>query len=279
MATVRRDFFLNPAERLTEQERALMTALLHGLVGQIADDLRAALPPGAAAANDDDNLQLVGELGAAGLLDRPRLIALLLRYADEERIATAVRARAEARHARFLQALVGDDDANVSAAAMALILARGRRRDRFGQPIVEFDDLPADTAVPLVHSVAAALRRHLLATSGAEAVDTQLGAAADQLVARHDRSKRVDGWIASLARVLDEAGRLDEALLEAAADEGDVAFLAEALSRRADIPSPAAWSQLIAGGNGRLMLLLRMAGMSRDFAARMLAGLGELLGI
>ena len=82
LSTVRVDFFLDPAERLTEQERALMTAMLHCLVGDIADEIRSALPSGATAANDDGNIGLVETLSAACLLDRPALVRLLLRRAD-----------------------------------------------------------------------------------------------------------------------------------------------------------------------------------------------------
>ena len=92
LATVRVDFFLSPAERLTEQERALMTAMLHCLVGDVAAELRVALPAGWAGANDDD-AEIVEALTSAGLLDEPDLMALLLRRADEERIGTAARAR------------------------------------------------------------------------------------------------------------------------------------------------------------------------------------------
>src|SRR5437763_16311398 len=87
LATVRRDFFLDPAERLTEQERALMSAMLHCLVSDVADAVRAALPNGRIAANDEGDTALVDVLTASGLIDESGLMALLLRRPDEERIA------------------------------------------------------------------------------------------------------------------------------------------------------------------------------------------------
>ena len=166
LSTVRVDFFLDPAERLTEQERALMTAMLHCLVGDIADEVRAVLPNAAVAANDEGNLAIVTFLLSAGLLDRIGLVQRLLRRADEERIATGAKARIGRRDARVVQGLVSHTDGAVAAAAMALIIARGRRRDRFGQCLLHFDDLPRDEARILVQSIAAALRRELVERVG-----------------------------------------------------------------------------------------------------------------
>src|SRR3982751_3082861 len=76
LATVRADFFLSPTDRLTEQERALMTAMLHCLVGDIASEIDAALPRGWTAANDDSDAALIEALTAARLLDEPELVRL-----------------------------------------------------------------------------------------------------------------------------------------------------------------------------------------------------------
>ena len=235
LPTVRVDFFLNPAERLTEQERALMTAMLHCLVGDIAGEIRAALPVGWVGANDDEAV-IVDAMTRAGLLDDPELLALLLRRADEERIATAARARSGKREARVIQGLVSHHEGTASAAAMALILARGRRRDRFGQCLLGFDDLSAELSGHLVHAVAAALRRDIASTQGSAAADTELSIAASNLLARHEPSRGIEALTATLVAQLDEADGLTDELLLAAAQEGEVGFLSEALGRRAGIP-------------------------------------------
>lgn len=277
LPTVRKDFFLDPRDRLTEQERALMTAMLAELLEAISEEIRAALPGGFLPANDEDSQQLLRSLTAAGLLDNVDLIALLLRRADEERIANAVRARTAPRTS-FLQALIAEDDEQVSAAAMALILARGRRRNRLGQPRIEFEDLPDQLARNLAFALAAALRQHVPGLASNEG-HLPFGSAAAALIEARDPTKAIDGLTSALVKVLKGAGKLDEQLLQSAAEEGDVAFLANTLGELAGLNGSSGWDYLADGDDGRLVLLLRLAGVSREFAARLLALLGDLVGI
>jgi len=275
LRTARADFFLDPRERLTEQERALMTAMLADLVAMLADEL-VSLMADSEPANDEGET-LLDRLWAAGLLDIAELVELLLRRAEEERLAAALRAGRPGAKTRFLQSLVSDPDSDVSAAAMALILARGRRRDRFDGPRIVFDDLQAETAVALVSAIAAALRGGLAARLGGRAADERLSEAAGALLAGHDEGNRLDARLFALVHALDRAGNLDESLLESALAEAEIALLCEMLARKAGITFDSAWAHLT-GGAGKLALLLRLAGLTRESAGQLVAALAEIVG-
>ena len=275
LPVVRLDFFLDPNARLTEQERALMTAMLSDLVTMVADEFTSRLAD-AEPANDDGE-QLLDRLWAAGLLDIFELIALLLRRAEEERIAAGIRASRPAAKTRFLQSLVSDEDSDIAAAAMALILARGRRRDRFEGPRLVFDDLSAEAAVALVNAVAAALRADLGRRLGSAEADDRLSNAARSLLSSHDEGNRLEARLFDLVHALDGAGRLDEQLIRALLDEAEISLLCEALARQSDIGFDSAWDHFT-GGGGRLALLLRMAAVPRHLAGEIVASSAEVVG-
>jgi len=266
LASVRADFFLNPDQRLTEQERALMTAMLADLVGVIADEIRAAAS--IAEAPRGANGELFDQLRSAGQLDIPELVAVLLRRAEEERIAGARRPIGATGKSRFLHPLAADENSAAAGSAMALVLGRSRRHDRYGNPRVQLDDVPAEAAFRLAYSVAAAVALH----GGS---DRLAGEGAVAVLAQHDESKRIEALTFGLVHALDQAGRLSETLLLAAAADGEVAILVEGLARRAGIDFASAWANL--RGTGRFALLLRMAGASRHFAAELAACFGDLL--
>ena len=228
LACVRADFFLDPEQRLTEQERALMTAMLADLVAVAADEIRAAAS--IAPTPREANGELYDQLRSAGQLDIPEVIAVLLRHAEEERMASALRSAGNPAKSRFLHALAADEESTVAAGAMALVLGRSRRHDRYGNARVQLDDIPAEAAFRLAYSVAAAV-----ALQGGS--DRLAGEGAAAVLAQHDESKRIESLTFGLVHALDTAGRLSETLLLAAAADGEVAILVEGLARRAESTS------------------------------------------
>ena len=268
LATVRRDFFLDPSERLTEQERALMTAMLRDLVATLASSIRALT---GGDRSDPDPARIAALMGAAGLLDRPQLIRLMLRRADEQRILSAFAGHAGPRRLPLLPKLVSDSDPAVAAAAMALVVARGRRRDGFGQPRIDLSDLDRRDARALAHAVAAAL-------SPAASSDGQYADAATRTFDSIKAAESLDQAVVALIDALDSAGRADESLVEAASGEGEVALVAQIIARRAGINQPAVWDHLVNAGEGGLALVARMAGFGRRAAARLIADLGSASG-
>lgn len=271
---VRVDLFLDDRARLTEQERALISGMLGGLVEQIADEVRLGLPPDLLVAAERDRDSILARLWRRGVLDRAPLVELLLRRADEQLIAAACR-ESRGGGAAAVEQLVGDENGQVASAAMALAVARGRRRDRFGRLGIEFDDVAAEEAVCLVHLVAGAMRKGI--EGEAVAIDEAFADAATRLLARHDEGRRVEMRAAALAAALVDVRGRDDELVARLAAEGDSSLLAALCAVRAGIDPDTGWMLLVNDGARDAMLLARLAGLERTAAAALVASLAEPL--
>lgn len=266
LLVARADFFLEPSHRLTDEERALMNGLIKGLIGEICDELLSLLPALVAARAEVARDLVHRRLQSSRLLDREGVIRLLLRRSDQHRLSVGM-TRGEAT---LLAALVGDDNAAVADAAMALTIARGHRTDRFGRLGIGFDDLRADDAVAIVHSIAAVLRGDLEVDS-----DLPLADAARDLLARHDEGRRVDALVEALARALDIAGRATDDMVCKAGDAQDATLVVALLARRGGIGFDDGWD-MFTGGDA--MMLARIAQCDRPTAAQILATFDRLPG-
>lgn len=269
LGAVRADFFLDDETRLTEQERALMGGMLASLLDQLVDELAIGLPPALAEQLEIARPGLLRRLWDRRVLDRPELVALLLRRSDEQRLSSLGTNGPVA-------AMVGDADEAVAEAAMALTVARGRRKDRFGRLGVEFDDLPAEEAVALVYLIAAGIRSGM---GGGGDHDAAIADAAGQLLGRHDEGNRLDARVAALGNTLHDRHRATDELACSLAESGEVALLAALLSARAGVGPITGWLMIVEQGAHCAMLLARLAGVERATAARIVVALGDALAI
>jgi len=275
LPVVRRDLFLDERGRLTEQERALMSAMLGTLVDQLADEIRLGLPTELLAQVEADREHLAPRLWQSGALDRPALVLLLLRRAGEQLVAAACRGSREHNDGGSVERLVGDSDGPTASAAMALAVARGRRRDRFGRVGLEFDDVPPVEAQQLIHFVAAAIRKGIRGPS--VAIDEAVATAAERVFGRHHEARRLDGRELELAEALITARGADDQLMATLAAQGDAALIAALCSVRAGVALDTAWALLIGSEARDAMLLARLAELERPAAAALVAAFAEPL--
>ncbi len=272
------DLLLPDQARLTEWQRITAAALLAQLVQTIESALRAEL-----AAAFPGHEAFRAALGSAHvpivlpILERANILrdidlgTVLVRRVEEHRFHREQQGAADA----LLLELIGDDDATVAAAAMALLIARSRRFDRFNEPLMDETELAAELQHKLVWIVAAALRQYAVRhhhVSPAE-LDSVLAAAATAQIGAHDEGESLEARASRLAAALDAAERLDDALVLRVIAEGDLPLFVAALGRRAGLAFEAAWEVLSDPRGKGPPLLLRASDVTREAAAAILLSL------
>lgn len=271
------DLLLPDAARLTEWQRLTAAALLGRLVRAIEDDLRARLATSfaaheaLAAALSSAHVELAAPiLERAGALYDADISAVLVRRVEEHRFWSA--RRGDGRE-DGLNRLVADSDEEIAADAMALVMARSRRFDRFQEPVLGHAELPAELHHKLVWLIAAALRHYIVQQHRVGAVDTAIEAAAVAVIAGHDEGEGLEAIAARLALRLHRLGRLDGDALARALEDGLLPFFVAGLAVRAGLDAGAAWEVLSDPRARGPALLLRAAGLERSEASRILLAL------
>ena len=275
------DLFLAEALRLDEWLRTAVRALLGKYVRALEIELRAALlDDGAVSSNET----LAASFSSAHvqialpLLERndalrdPDLVAILIRRAEEHRFMGGAAAEGS-----LLTELIGNSDPTISTQAMAVLVAQSRRFDRFQEPVLARTELPADLQHRLVWTIAAALRLYMVDRHGLipAVADRALAGAASRLLTGYDEGDTLEARAARLAGALARAGRLSDAMIARAVEEGNLPLFAALIAVRASLSAAAVWDIAVDGSVGGAALLLRAADLDRDAAAPILIRLAD----
>ena len=271
------ELFVPPEYRLSDMRRAAMRGLAQRMTGTIEDLLRRHLAT-AFAANARLAAELAGDgpplafsaLESGGVLRDPEFVAILLRRAEGQALAARRGSRPDDQPP--LIDTLRDSEPAIAQAALAYAIAEIRRVDRFDDPLLARTDLPAELHHRLAWWVAAALRRHLVAQRGvpADAADQAVMAAAYATLSGYDESTTLEARAAALAWALHGGGRLDDALLAAATEQGHAPLAVAGFAVRAGIDPAAAWDMATDPAGSRLAVLLRATEVARAEAARIL---------
>jgi uncharacterized protein (DUF2336 family) len=265
------DLLLPDRARLTEWQRLTAASLLARLVRGIEDDLRTRLAVRFAkhdalhAALSSARVPIaLPILERAQALQDSELSTILVRRVEEHRFWSL---RTPTDGEDYLFALVRDSDERIAAEAMALVIARSRRFDRFQEPIMGQVELPAEVQHKLVWIVAAALRHYIVQHHQVGQVDAAIEEAASALIAGYDEGASLESHAMMLARLLQQSARLDGAALGSTLEGGLLPLFIAGLAALCALDPASVW-EVLSDPRGRgPALLLRAAGIERNAAA------------
>lgn len=291
------DFFLHEEARLSERERALMSDILVKLVHEIEMDVRQELAKTIAKVDADmpPLLKLLGsdEISiAAPILQQCQalraedLIEIIKMRSDEHRMMIAMRedvtedvadALLDAASDDVLEALIRNDDAELSRRAMQYLVAESKRKDRFQEPLLSRDDLPVELAYRMYWWVSAALRKRILNEFDIpeDVLDEAIEVSAKRALGQQDEVNGAISKANQLVRRLDAVGQLTIEFLIRTLRQQRINVFVAGLALRSGVAFKTAWRIISDRGFESFIVLAKATGIDRNEATVIVLLLAE----
>lgn len=284
------DMFLSDEGRLNEHERALMTDILAKLIEEIEVSLRAQLAdvisksavelPEIVKMLANDEIDVARPLlESSKLLEDPDLIEIVRMRTDEHRLAIAVREEVSADISDSLveygshdviETLLNNADAQLSQRAMEYLVAESRRVDRFQEPLLNREELPAELANKMYWWVSAALRKKILSDFQVDPVqlDEMMQKATQQSLVEQSQ---MDGTVVRalrLVRRMSENGELTHKFLLQSLRQQRIPVFVAGVSELAQVNYQTAWHVVNDQHGDSVAVLAKAIGLDRsEFAS------------
>ncbi len=291
LVAVVNDIFFSDHSTLTDYERALITDILHRLIGDLIEPVRRAL---AEQLRKDSNgsqrlidalLQDDIEMAAPVLrTNEPwldvELVEVIRHRALEHQLMQSMRRTkgdaasdwgVAAGDSDFIKGLLDGNDDPVTEAAMAYLVEQANTVDGFQEPILRRSDLSERLVKRILLWILAALRQHLLERFDCDMtrLDDAVEAAAADLIVRiaDERDSAAESATTKLAKLLRDANLLPLPSLVQLLRQGEVGLFVAALSEMTGLRLTLIRRLLFESGGEGLMTACRAIGLDKPNAA------------
>ncbi len=283
------DLFLSPEGRLNEHERALMNDVLLKLINSVEKSVRKELSkrlsmiddvsPELAAKLADQSIEIAEPmLTKSGVLKDEQLIEIIRNRTDAHRMAIAIRFHVsedvsseliELGSEDVVEALVNNENVEISELSMKYLVAESRNLDRFQEPLLSRHDLPAELAYQMYWWVSAALRRKIIVEFNVDntQMDDALEMATKTAIQNHGATDGIMRTALRLAKELAGKGELDIIFLRGCLRQEKINLFVAGLSELTGLDVDIIWRAIRERTGESLAIIAKSLDIDRDIFA------------
>lgn len=280
------DMFLSPEGRLNEHERVLMNDIMVKLLKSVERTIRKRLAERLAESEEmspelvtmlaNDHIEVARPiLEKCTLLRDEDLIETIRNRTDAHRLAIAIRAHVskevtdeliEHGNEDVIEAMVRNENAELSQASIEYLVQESRTVDRFQEPLLNRHDLPFELAHKMYWWVSAALRRKIVADFNVDqtALDDALEMVTKSVANQHDEKESVMSKAINLVRNLAEQRKLNFDFVVTALRQERINVAVAALAELSGLSVKIIWRVLRERNDESLAVISRAIGLEKS---------------